>query len=121
MAPKIFCSVTDEKHYDDKKSDARQRDEKGIIAFERSKGGAGVCHINEIEKSANDHSRLIRLNRAQDKIFRDLIEHVKRERDEKDKLHRDVSVSPGYGLAGARFSTGCSEVTTASHRSHKSG
>jgi len=67
--------------------DTREDDEKGVVVPKRPEGRAGVGHVHEAKKIGDNKMPLLCLNVAEHPPFRDLIQGVERERQEKDESH----------------------------------
>ena len=90
VPPGIRPPVSHQQNCDDDQSDEGNYNEEGVISLERSKGGAGINDVNQMEKIRHDDPRIVRINRSQNQLLRELIQCVEWKREEEDELHVEV-------------------------------
>ena len=90
IPPRINPPVSHQQDCDDDQSDEGNYDEESVVAPERSEGGAGVSHVNQMEKVRHDDASIVRVDRSQYQLLRQLVQRVEGKREEDNEFHAEI-------------------------------
>jgi hypothetical protein len=62
--------------------------EESIVALERSKRGAGIGDVNQIEEVRHYNPSIVKANGSHYPVLRHLVRNVERKRKEENELHQ---------------------------------
>ena len=79
--------MTHQQNRHDDQSDDGNYNEESVVALERSKRSAGIGDVNQIEEVRHYNPSIVRANRSQYPLLRQLVQSVERKREKEDELH----------------------------------
>ena len=94
IPPRINPPVSHQQNCDDDQSDEGNYNEESVVALERSKGGAVIGYVNQVEKVRHYNARIVRVDGSQYQLLRQLVQSIERKGDEEDEFHRLRRVEP---------------------------
>jgi hypothetical protein len=87
IPPSVRPPVSHQKNRHHHQCDDGNYDEESVVALERSKRGAGIGNVNQIEEVRHYNASVVRANRSQYPLLRQLVQSVEWKREEKDQSH----------------------------------
>jgi len=87
IAPRVRRAPANKQRDDKEQGDARNGHEKAVIIFEGAESGAGIGDIDEVKETGHHLLRLVRIDVLEDEVLGQLIQRVKRQREEQDEFH----------------------------------
>jgi hypothetical protein len=94
IPPRIWPVMSHQQNRHNDQRDGGNDDEESVISSEGSKRGAGIGYVNKIEKVRHYNASLVRVNGSKYPVFRQLVQSVKRKREEKDESHYESCNAP---------------------------
>ena len=82
--------------------------EESVVALERSKRGAGIGDVNQIEEVRHYNASIVRANGSQYPVLRQLVQSVERKREKEDEPHcqcRQAAESTNARMPNAELMT----------------
>jgi hypothetical protein len=86
--------VSHQQNRHDDQCDEGNYNEESVVALERSKRGAGIGDVNQIEEVRHYNASIVRANGSHYPVLRQLVQSVERKREEENELHGVISVNP---------------------------
>jgi len=87
IPPRVRPRVSHQQNRHDNQCDDGNYDEESIIALERSKRGAGIGDVNQIEEVRHYNPSIVKANGSHYPVLRQLVQSVERKREKEDELH----------------------------------
>jgi hypothetical protein len=92
IPPRVRSPVSHQQNRHNDHRDDGNYNEESIVALERSKRGAGIGDVNQIEEVRHYNASIVRAYRSQYPPLRQLVQSVERKREEEDEPH--VGIDP---------------------------
>jgi hypothetical protein len=87
LPPRIRSPVSHQQNRHNDHRDDGNYDEESVVALERSKRGAVIGDVNQIEEVRHYNPSIVRANGSQYPVLRQLVQSVERKREKEDELH----------------------------------
>src|SRR5215831_9717286 len=103
IPPPVRPTVSDQQHRHNHQCDDGNDNEKSVVAPKRSKRGAGIRDVDEIEEVRHYNPSIVRANGSQYPLLRQLVQSVKRKREEQDEFHHLRRVEPPCSRTSSEY------------------
>ena len=87
IPPRVRPPVSHQQNRHDDQCDEGNYNEESVVALERSKRGAVIGDVNQIEEVRHYNASIVRANGSQYPVLRQLVQSVERKREKEDELH----------------------------------
>ena len=87
IPPRVRPPVSHQQNRHDDQCDNGNYDEESVVALERSKRGAGIGDVNQIEEVRHYTASIVKAYRSQYPLLRQLVQSVERKREKEDEPH----------------------------------
>ncbi len=92
IPPQVRPPVSHQQNGHDDQRDEGNYNEESVVALERSKRGAGIGDVNQMEEVRDYTASFVRAYRSHYPLLRQLVQSVERKREKEDKPH--VGIDP---------------------------
>ena len=103
IPPRVRAPISHQQNRHDDQCDDRNYNEESVVSPERSKRGAGIGDVNQIEEVRHYNASIVRANGSQYPVLRQLVQSVERKREKEDELHVRCllfRLEPSRGISG---------------------